>query len=195
MRILLILTVVLAGCSVCQGEEAVPFDGWVLPGAKPVEQSTSSVTSTPVDTHEGPSATSGFGQYETAEPFHEVVAFYVGKSGLEPPNWSILGREYPGTDVHMPAHFSRTDFSGKDPSVTLLHNIRDGSAAAHLLVSDHPTLGSITVAITRGRGEDRTVIQLIQHSAKRIERGIERTEARDTAAESVAESGSAPQSP
>ncbi len=176
MRILLMLTIVFAVSGASFGEEATPFEGWVVPGAKLKEQSASPVTVTSADKKNVQSVTSGFGQYETDKPFHEVVAFYVRKSGLTPPNWSILGREYPGTEVHIPAHFSRTNFYREEPSITLLHYIREDSAVAHLLVTDHPKLGFITVAITRGKDEERTVIQIIQHSSKRIERGTEQAE-------------------
>jgi hypothetical protein len=176
-------------------DETIPFDGWVFPGAKLKEQSTSPVTAKSLDNGNVQSVASGFGQYETDKPFHEVVAFYVRKSGLTPPNWSILGREYPGTDIHIPSHFSRTNFYCEEPSITLLHYIRDESAVAHLLVTDHPKLGFITVAVTRGKDEDRTVIQLIQHSSKRIERGAERSDARETSAQSVSKSESSPRSP
>jgi hypothetical protein len=165
MRILMILTVILTIAHGSSADETHPFDGWVFPGAKLKEQSTSPVRATSADKKKVQSVTSGFGQYVTDKPFHEVVAFYVRKSGLTPPNWSILGREYPGTDVHIPAHFSRTNFYREEPSVTLLHYIRDDAAVAHLLVSDHPTLGFITVAVTRGKAEESTVIQLIQHSS------------------------------
>ena len=195
MQKLLILIVVFAVSGASYGEETSPFDGWVFPDAKLREQSASPVTATSADKKMVHSVTSGFGQYETEKPFHEVVAFYVRKSGLTPPNWSILGREYPGTDVHIPAHFSRTNIYREEPSITLLHYIRDDSAVAHLLVTDHPTLGFITVAITRGKGEERTVIQLIQHSSKQIERGTEQSDVRETSAQPASESKSTPRSP
>lgn len=185
MRILLILTAVVAISGASLAEEKAPFEGWVFPDAKLKEQSTSPVTVTSADKKQVQSVSSGYGQYVTDKPFHEVVAFYVRQSGITPPNWSILGREFPGTDVHIPAHFSRTNFYREEPSVTLLHYIRDDAAVAHLLVTDHPQLGFVTVAITRGKNEDHTVIQLIQHSSKRIERAAEPADAQVPTASSI----------
>lgn len=195
MRSLLILAAVISASSGSLADETNRFRGWVFPGAKLMPMSFAPVSVKSAGTKKAQSVTKGFGQYESDQPFHEVVEFYVLRSGLRPLNWSILGREYPGTDVHIPAHFSRADISRKEPSVTLLHYIRDESAVAHLLVTYHPTLDFITVAITRGKDEERTVIQLIQHSARRIERGTEQSDARETSAQSVHESASTPQPP
>ena len=197
MRILLILTVALALSEPSLADEHGPFDGWVFPGAKLKEQSLTPVTVTSADKKNVQTVTSGSGQYVTEKPFHEVVAFYVRKSGLTPPNWSILGREYPGTGVHIPAHFSRTNFYREEPSVTVLHYIREDVATAQLLVTDHPQLGFISVSITRGKNEGHTVIQLIQHSSKRIQRGSERSDAdaRETPAQSGQKSSSPSRSP
>src|SRR4051812_6776897 len=67
---------------------------WTYPNATPRE-----VVHTTADSG---SVRLDSGQYSTADPFHEVVRFYVERSGLEPPNWSILGREFPGDTVHIP---------------------------------------------------------------------------------------------
>ncbi|TWU38599.1 hypothetical protein [Novipirellula artificiosorum] len=176
MRILLILTFAFTVSAAVLADDTIPFDGWVFPGAKLKEQSTTPITRTSADKKPVQSVESGLGQYLTEKPFHEVVAFYVRKSGLRPPNWSILGREYPGTDVHIPAHFSHTNFYREEPSITVLHYIREDVATAQVLVTDHPQLGFITVSITRGRNDDQTVIQLIQHSSKRIHRRNEQSD-------------------
>lgn len=195
MRILLILTVMLTISNRSLADDNPPFDGWVFPGAKLKEQSSTPVTVTSADKKNVQSVSSGLGQYLTAKPFHEVVAFYVRKSGLKPPNWSILGREYPGTDVHIPAHFSRTNFYREESSVTALHYIRQDVATAQFLVTDHPELGFISVSVTRGKNDDSTVIQLIQHSSKRIRRGTKPSDAHETSAGSVLKSQSARRSP
>lgn len=177
MRILFILAVTLTYCSHSLADENIPFDGWVFPEAKMKEKSMSPITVTSADKKDIQSVSSGSGQYLTEKPFHEVVAFYVQKSGLKPPNWSILGREYPGDDIHMPAHFSRFNFYREKPSVTVLHYIRKDVATAQFLVTDHPTLGFITASVTRGVSDDRTLIQLIHHPSKRIQRGTKQSDA------------------
>lgn len=191
----MMLTAMVTVSGAALADETTPFDGWVYPGAKLKEQSTTPITRTSADKKNVQSVESGLGQYLTENPFHEVVAFYVRKSGLTPPNWSILGREYPGTDVHIPAHFSHTNFYREKPSITVLHYIREDVATAQVLVTDHPQLGFIAVSITRGMNDSQTVIQLIQHSSKRIHRGTEQSDARETSAATVLKSESTPRSP
>jgi hypothetical protein len=195
MRSLLIVAAVVMLFKSSLAEEVPPFDGWVLPGATLKEQALSPVTVTSADKKDVQSITTGLGQYISAKPFHEVVAFYVRKSGLTPPNWSILGREYPGTKIHIPSHFSRTNFYREEPSVTVLHYIREDIATAQVLVTDHPQLGFISVSITRGKNDDQTLIQLIQHPSKRIRRGTEQSDARETSVTPVLKSKSTPRSP
>ncbi len=195
MRSLLIVAAVLMLSKSSLAEETPPFDGWVFPGATLKEQALSPVTVASADKKDVQSITTGLGQYISAKPFHEVVAFYVRKSGLTPPNWSILGREYPGTRIHIPAHFSRTNFYREEPSVTVLHYIREDVATAQVLVTDHPHLGFISVSITRGKNDDQTLIQLIQHPSKRIRRGTESSDAKETSAAAVLKPESTPRSP
>src|SRR4051812_4173136 len=63
---------------------------WTYPNASPTEVARHSTTTG------GASVLSDIGQYSTVDPFHEVVRFYVERSGFEPPDWSILGRKFPG---------------------------------------------------------------------------------------------------
>ncbi|MEQ8785247.1 MAG: hypothetical protein RIC55_03075 [Pirellulaceae bacterium] len=184
MRMLLIMTVLLTLSSRSLADEPRPFDGWVFPEAKRKEELTTPVTVTSADKSDVQSVSSGLGQYLTEKPFHEVVAFYVRKSGLKPPNWSILGREHPGADVEIPAHFSRTNAYREKPSVTVLHYIREDVAAAQFLVTDHPELGFISVSVTHGKNDDHTMIQLIQHSSQRIRRGTEPSDAPESTPQS-----------
>ncbi len=163
MRTLLTVSIMLVFSKPVFANEIRPFDGWVFPEANLKDQSTKSVTVTSADKKSVQAVTCRLGQYITDKPFHEVVAFYVRKTGLTPPNWS--GREYPGTDDHIPAHLSHTNFYREKPSVTVLHYIREDVATAQLLVTDDPQLGFISVSITRGKNDDKTVVQLIQHSS------------------------------
>jgi hypothetical protein len=98
---------------------------WTYPNATPRE--------VVLTTRTGGSVRSDTGQYSTADPFHEVVRFYVERSGLEPPNWSILGRKFPGDTGHIPGSWSK---SGETEGVTVHHHIRPDSAIAGVLVSD-----------------------------------------------------------
>lgn len=176
-------------------EEAPPFDGWVFPGATSMGQDLSAVTVTSADKKDVQLITGGAGQYISEKPFHEVVAFYVRKSGWTPPNWSILGREFPGTEMYSPFSFSSTDVYREKPSVTVLHYIREDIATAQVLVTDHPQLGFISVSIARGKNDDQTLIQLIQHPSNRIRRGTEQSDARDTSAATLLKPESTPRSP
>jgi hypothetical protein len=134
------------------------FSGWIYRGSKPFEErhSRSQTDGVPGGISEDE------GQYSTATPFHEVVRFYVEKCGVEPPNWSILGRKFPGDRINMPASWMRQMGEGK--LVSLLHHIRRESASATLLVTDHDRGETLCVTITRGLQDDRTFIQLVKHT-------------------------------
>lgn len=144
----------------------VPFQDWIFPGAKPREQSVNPVTS--ADKQHVQTVASGSGQYLTGKPFHEVVLFYLRKAGIKKPN-KIYAREFPGTDIHIPAHTQIFNVYRQEPTVTVLHYIRHDVATAQLMVTDHPELGFISVSVTRSRNDTQTVVQLINHTAKRIE--------------------------
>lgn len=168
---IILLTVCILLTPTANAKDDPVFQGWVFPNSKLKEQSLTPVKVTSADKKTVQTVNSGSGQYETEKPFHEVVEFYVNKSGLTPSNWSILGREFPGTKTYIPAHFSRKNFYREEPSVTILHNIREDIATLHLLVTDHPQLGFVSVTVSRGRNAQETVIQLIHHSADKIKRG------------------------
>lgn len=161
-----VLAVIITAISV-QADDASLQD-WIFPGAKPQEQSVSPVTVSSADKQPGHTLASASGQYLTDRPFHEVVLHYARKSGIDNPN-SIYAREFPGTDVHIPAHTQSINLYRSEPSVTLLHYIREDVATAHIMVTDHPTLGFISVAITRSRNDKQTVVQLINHASKAVE--------------------------
>jgi hypothetical protein len=131
---------------------------WIYPEAKPAEEGRFETkrNGEPV----GTSAEKG--QYSTEAPFHKVVRFYVEKSGLEPPNWSILGREFPGDQVNIPASWSRQ--LGNNKIVSVLHHIRQESACATLLITDFANGESICVTISRELRDDRTFIQVAKHT-------------------------------
>ena len=132
---------------------------WTYPGSMPYEVSRSTISN--------PSEAAGVrvdtGQYSTADPFHEVVRFYVEKSGFEPPNWSILGRKFPGDTVNIPGSWSKW---GKTETVSIHHHIRPGSAIAGVLVTDFSGGETVSVAISRGLRDDKTFIQVTRHARK-----------------------------
>lgn len=139
------------------------FSEWIYPGEELSKGAVSKVGSVG-EAEESKSVVIQMGFYNTEAEFHEVVAFYVRKSGLTPPNWKILGREFPGTDVYLPAHFSDGSLTSEKPSVTLMHYIRENVATAQLLVTNHPEIGSIAVSITRSKDDQRTRVNLIHHA-------------------------------
>lgn len=179
MKVASILLLVLLICSALHAEDDNAFESWIYPKSKYKEKSLSPTTITSADKTKVRKIYSGHGQFISNDPFHEVLAFYVRKSGLKPPNWSILGREFPGTEIYIPAHFSRTNFYREHPSVTLQHYIQENVATAHLLVTDHPQVGFVSVTITRGREDDSTLIQMIQHPSGPIGRNVKFTESEE----------------
>ena len=130
------------------GAEKQPCEDWKYANSKPLTLTGSSESS------------AATGQYSSGDPFHEVVRFYVTKSGFEPPNWKILGRQFPGDEVKMPGFWVGQD---GERNMSLLHHIRDGSASFTLLVTDHLKKYTVTVAITRGERDKKTYIQIIWH--------------------------------
>ena len=155
----------------CFAENENPLADWLYLKSTAKEHSVSPITVTSGDKTKIESFISAYGQYVTEDPFHTVVRFYVEKSGQTPPNWSILGRQFPGTKVNIPAHFSHVDIYRKQPSVTILHYIRENTASAQFLMTDLPEAGFMSVSITRGKDDTKTLIQITRHPAKAIEKG------------------------
>ena len=104
------------------------------------------------------SAMGATGQYSSGDPFHKVVRFYVAKSGFEPPNWSILGRQFPGDKINLPGSWAAQE---GQRYISLLHHIRDGSATFTVLVTDHLEQETVAVVITRGETDHETYIQIV----------------------------------
>jgi hypothetical protein len=97
------------------------------------------------------------------------VSFYVKKSGFEPPNWSILGRKFPGTDIYLPAHWTQQgEVDGKLRSLIIQHFIREQAASAQLLLTNHPEVGTISISITRGKEDAKTLIQIVSIPASDV---------------------------
>jgi len=84
--------------------------------------------------------------------------------GLEPPNWSVLGRKFPGDDaVDLPGSWT---LWGKTKAVAVHHHIRPESASAGLLVTDSDGEESVRVSISRGLKDASTLTQVIRHARK-----------------------------
>ncbi len=157
--VIAVMALVMASGGAFSADPSDPRDGekawkrWAYPNATPykVSHSLSSGSSVLVDE----------GQYSTIAPFHEVVRFYVERSGLEPPNWSILGRKFPGDTVNIPGSWSKW---GKTEAVTLHHHIRSDSASAGLMVTDFSGGETVSVSISRGLKDDKTFIQVTRHA-------------------------------
>lgn len=163
MKPLYVFATLCVSTATLAAEEKGPLDAWLFPNATMKEHSAPRVSTTSADGTRVTSVASEAAQYVTEKPFHEVVAFYVRKSGLTPPNWSILGRKFPGTDVHLPAHWVEASVDGEKPFVTILHYIRENIASAQVLITGHPELGNISISIIRGKDDKQTLIQMIQH--------------------------------
>jgi RNA polymerase sigma-70 factor (ECF subfamily) len=101
------------------------------------------------------------GHYSTVDPFHEVVRFYVERSGFEPPNWSILGRKFPGDTINIPATWTKCSTA---KSLTLDHHIRPDSAIFGILKTDFDGGETISVSISCGTKDKRTFIQVTRHA-------------------------------
>lgn len=102
----------------------------------------------------------------TADSVAKVVAYYVDQSGFQPPNWKILGREFPDSQ-HLPAGFwiGPGKTSEGPARVSIIHDLRPEVAqVTFLVISDTGVMRSISV--TRSKREDATWIQVHEHTAK-----------------------------
>ena len=143
-------------------EDKSPLESWVIPGAEAREQGATTYSVKEPDQAESVSRRTDTGQYLSDKPFQEVVAFYVKKSGFEPPNWSILGHEFPGTDLYLPAHWTQQrEVDGKLQTVIIQHFIRKQAAVAQLLLTNQPAVGTISISITHGKEDPKTLIQIV----------------------------------
>lgn len=168
MRPLLSVSLVLAlagwGMAGDKATDRGTVTGWRYPEAEVLEESRSAQSATQNGQTERVVFSSG--QYRSAASFREVLAFYIAKSGLKVPNETIVGRDFPGDKICIPAQFFEGDVKGQNVNVTLLHNIRPTAATATMLISNHPEAGSLTITISRGDKEDATSIHLVQHPRK-----------------------------
>ncbi|MEQ8634844.1 hypothetical protein [Gimesia maris] len=143
-------------------DEKSPLEVWVIPGAEAREQGATTYSVKEPDQAEGVSSRTDTGQYLSEKPFQEVVEFYVKKSGFEPPNWSILGREFPGTDLYLPAHWTQQrEVDGKLQTVIIQHFIREQAASVQLLLTNQREVGTVSISITRGKDDAKTLIQIV----------------------------------
>ena len=127
----------------------VPFLRWVYPNAEVRSVAVSQIDGT---------VAKAWGHYAIQESFRDVVAFYGDRSVIEAPNHEIIGREYP-TDqmIDIPAALISED---KGRSAMMLYSTRGATASVTLLEQDLKTGEVVSIAITRGRDEDVTSIQI-----------------------------------
>lgn len=143
-------------------DEKSPLAAWVIPGAQAREQGGAIYSVIGPGLKEGAVSKIEMGQYLSEKSFQEVLAFYVKKSGFKPPNWSILGREFPGTDIFLPAHWTKQGpVDGRLQSLTIQHFIREQAASAQLLLTNQSELGTVSISITRGKEDLKTLIQIV----------------------------------
>ena len=143
-------------------DEKSPLEAWVIPGAEAREQGETTYSVKEPDQAEDVSSRTDTGQYLSEKPFQDVVAFYVKKSGFEPPNWSILGREFPGTDLFLPAHWTQQrEVDGKLQTVIIQHFIREQASSVQLLLTNQREVGTVSISITRGKEDTKTLIQIV----------------------------------
>lgn len=146
MKIIRIASILLAIANPVFPAESL-LEQWVFPGASFKEGQ-----------EDGPRH---IGNYTVDASFQKVLAFYIKQSRINPPNQKIVGREFPGTDIFLPAHWVTRGEFGAGSTVALLHYIRESCATGVFSVSGHPDLGSLTIVVSRGKDEEQTVIQLI----------------------------------
>lgn len=162
MRFMLLFLFCLMLTPLQAADEKSPLESWMIPGAEAREQGETTYSLKEPDQAESVSRRTDTGQYLSEKPFQEVVAFYVKKSGFEPPNWSILGREFPGTDTYLPAHWTQQgEVDGKLQTVIIQHFIREQAASVQLLLTNQPEVGTISISITRGKEDTKTLIQIV----------------------------------
>lgn len=139
-----------------------PLEPWVFPRASVKEKGS------PFSKSEYPDGRveelrTDFAQFATDASFREVLAFYLKKSRITPPNESIVGREFPGTDRFLPAHWVARGEFGEGSVATVLHYIREDCATAAFSIVNPTELESLTIMVSRGKDEKQTVIQIIRN--------------------------------
>ena len=162
MRFMLLFLFCLMLTPLQAAEEKSPLESWVISGAEAREQGTTTYSVKEPDQAESVSRRTDTGQYLSEKPFQEIVAFYVKKSGFEPPNWSILCRDFPGTDTYLPAHWTQQgEVDGKLQTVSIQHFIRKQAASVQLLLTNQREVGTVSISITRGKEDTKTLIQIV----------------------------------
>ncbi|WP_417391753.1 hypothetical protein [Gimesia sp.] len=143
-------------------EEKSPLEAWVIPGAEARGKGAASYPVKSPDETEGTESEIETIQYLSEKTLEEVVAFYVKKSGFKTASQSILGRDFPGTDIFVQDHWTQqTEVDGKYQSLTVQHFIREQAASVQLLLTNQSDLGTVSISITRGKEDAKTLIQIV----------------------------------
>ena len=158
----------LATCSVQSAESSI---AWVYPNSRLATKGGTDKNPSPFTQSES------FHVRSSDDPIRKVVTYYVRRSGFEPPNWRVLGREFPYPD-HLPVGFwmGPGEVDDVPARVSITHDLRpDVAHVSFLIVTEAGTLTSIS--ITRGKDEDKTWIQIHQQGFKAMgaSQGAQRT--------------------
>jgi hypothetical protein len=104
----------------------------------------------------------------TSDSFKTVVKYYCDRAGFVPPNWNILGREFPGDNIYMPGFWTAPGklATGEAARVGLTHNIRPDAAQATFLVRIAGESSNVCVSISRGKSESETTIHVLSNTQR-----------------------------
>lgn len=143
-------------------------DSWRYPGSERLMSNKGSLSSTRQDGTVEYDVHGEVAEYATEAPFHQVVRFYVERSGGEPPDWSIFDREFPSDVAGIPMSLVKFD---KGKNILIHHGIRSKGAAASLLIIDAANGETISITISRNLDDDKTHISFIRHVREAPPRG------------------------
>ena len=129
-----------------------PLDAWPIPDYSGLRKFDANAVSKSTDT-------ALTRQLETRKSFHEVVAFYLDKAGVDWRDNQVLSRRFPTAKASAPAVVQQTNGPA---TTTVLYRIGQNSAICHFTVTGLPDIGTLSVSISRSRRDDTTFVQMIQ---------------------------------
>ena len=129
------------------GEAAKTFGEWVYPDSSRLQE----------DRPAGESPVTGTGQYTTKDSVQKVAHFYARKAGLDLDSKSL--------DFDLPSYAGIVAVRARDdaPSAMFLRNAGESTVSATLLYLTPGDTQKLAVSITRGRDDERTLVQLLLH--------------------------------
>ena len=133
------------------GDDVSELDEWLIPGCLCMNKIGFNATSSQADA-------ALTRQSETTKPFHEVVGFYLDKSNVDRGDNPMFLRNLPTTKASGPSFCQQTEGAS---TTTVLHRIGENVATCHISVTG-PTIGTLSVSISKSREDTKTFIQMIQ---------------------------------